>query len=653
MLFLFCFECSLLGALEMVDNQYFTAGSIRKTGHTLHKTGYSIHKTGRKDPYNGINYPQNGIDPPQVSIKRDHSAPPPKKTPELSIKIGLFVGTGTTGAKHAPSPFWSSSIHKTGRFLPDRASGINKKPLEEAPSSPTLHKTGRAYRCFWVRCGTGICYRGCFGCKRSVKREIIFNGQRSKTVNPLDSSGVLPSFMSSFAHCNPEQTMQLVKKRDIRDKNVAKAQPLVEAAYNFSLWEKRVYTIMASLVGKDDPDFKSYRINIRDIIEFYECKSHDAYERIREVPESLLTKNKIIQIPYTTEDGHKRVLKTHLITAITAPLEGDKSEGNGYIELEFHPRLKPFLLGLKRYLCYDIKNTIGISSVHSLRIFEFLKLHQYKGKHETTVHDLKVMLGVEHKHKKYGHFKRVIVKAQKDLKKHTDITFEFEEIKKGRAVHALLFFIFPNEDNIDTTPDTKPLPTTRRKPTALGDGESLYQWVQDWGVTRETFRGFLDQYSLAHIKERIEYIQRLPKKRNIRNKGAYLRTMLEQPSLFVATPKAAPPSAPKKDTAPKQAAAKVQLVALRKRLHEEENAHIDALFAREPETLRTMIEHTKASRLGKGAFDPARSDADNFTHNQDFRLFVYSEAKKRFPELLKPVQEPYKAQIEALKRLAR
>lgn len=443
--------------------------------------------------------------------------------------------------------------------------------------------------------------------------------------------------------------MKLVNRRDIRDRNVAKAQPLVEAAYNFSLWEKRVYTILASLVDKNDPDFKSYRINIRDIIEFYECKSHDAYERIREVPDSLLAKNKLIQVPYVTEDGHKRVLKTHLITAITTPLEGDKSEGNGYIELEFHPRLKPFLLGLKRYLCYDIKNTIGISSVHSLRIFEFLKLHQYKGKHKITVYDLKVMLGLENKHKKYGHFKRVVVKAQKDLRKHTDIYFEFEEHKKGRAVHALLFRIFPNEDN--TNNDRASVIEGVETP-ALGAGAALYLLVQDWGITKETFRSFLDQYSLEHIKERIEYIQRLPKQRNIRNKGAYLRTMLEQPTLFVATPKAQKTTTQKKVSKAKEGVIKKQLIVLRKQLHEAENTIIDRLFARDPATLQSMITQTKQSRLGKNKFDAEHSDLENFTNNKDFRLFVYSEAKKAFPELLQSIQEECQQKMEALKRKA-
>ena len=372
------------------------------------------------------------------------------------------------------------------------------------------------------------------------------------------------------------------------------------------------------------------------------------------MPESLLSKNKIIQIPYTTEEGHKRILKTHLITAVTTPLEGDKSEGNGYIELEFHPRLKPFLLGLKRYLCYDIKNTIGISSVHTLRIFEFLKLHQYKGQHKITVHDLKVMLGLEKKHKKYGHFKRVIIKAQKDLKKHTDICFEFEEIKQGRAVHALLFVIYENKATEESNSET-PLPTIQPiKQTNLKDGESLYQLVQDWGITRETFLSFMEQYALEHIQERIKYMQQLPKKSSIKNKGAYLRTILEQPTLFTTPQVTKKKQSSNKENKKKQALLetnKKRLIDLKKEQSQAENEVIATLFKKDNTILQKIITQTKKSPLAKNKFDETLTDEANFYENARFQLFVYAEAKKTYPELLEEVQAKYQKEIAVLKRL--
>lgn len=465
--------------------------------------------------------------------------------------------------------------------------------------------------------------------------------------------------------------MQFIKKQDIQDKNVAKAQPLVEASYNFSIWEKRVYTILASLVNKNDPDFKSYRINIGDIIDFYECKSHDAYDRIREVPESLLSKNKIIRIPYTTKDGNRRILKTHLITAATEPAEGDYHEDNGYIELEFHPKLKPFLLGLKRYLCYDIKNTVGISSVHSLRIFEFLKLHQYKGQHRITVLELKIMLGLENKHKKYGHFKRIITKAQKDLLKNTDIRFEFDEIKKGRAVYALNFRIYENEPQQPKTQVSSS--RRRRKPASSGSSAAaatqtlrvsskgsktpvsqLAELVPNWGLSQTTLKLFLDSYSFGYIKERIDYIEAVSKNKFIQNKAGYLRKLLEQQDWVnpVNLEKQRARANREEKNAQRAASQKAQedLQTLRRNLNQEENRIIDEIFVKNMFAKQNAIEQTRRSSLARQHWNENLSFEDNFDKNTRFRIFVYAEAKKMHANLLEAVRESYQQKMDALKQ---
>ncbi len=56
--------------------------------------------------------------------------------------------------------------------------------------------------------------------------------------------------------------------------------------------------------------------------------------------------------------------------------------------------------------------------------------------------DLRKMLGAEDFYPAYGNFKqRVLVPAQKELKKKTDISFEIEEIKEGRQVEKIKFII--------------------------------------------------------------------------------------------------------------------------------------------------------------------------------------------------------------------
>ncbi|OOB76465.1 hypothetical protein AXF41_12125 [Clostridium haemolyticum] len=56
------------------------------------------------------------------------------------------------------------------------------------------------------------------------------------------------------------------------------------------------------------------------------------------------------------------------------------------------------------------------------------------------------MLKTEHIYPRYNDFKRfILVKAQKELEKLSDICFEFEEVKTGRKVTSLRFYIESKE----------------------------------------------------------------------------------------------------------------------------------------------------------------------------------------------------------------
>lgn len=100
------------------------------------------------------------------------------------------------------------------------------------------------------------------------------------------------------------------------------------------------------------------------------------------------------------------------------------------LEATFHPALKSYLLQIKnRFLLYDLKNILKISSANSIRIYELLKSFEGIGKRTFEVEELKQILDLEDKYPLYGSFKaRVLNKAKDDLMKHSDIKFDFEEL---------------------------------------------------------------------------------------------------------------------------------------------------------------------------------------------------------------------------------
>jgi len=105
--------------------------------------------------------------------------------------------------------------------------------------------------------------------------------------------------------------------------------------------------------------------------------------------------------------------------------------------------LRPYLLELKReFTSYKLENVVKLKSSYAIRIYELLKQYEKLQERTFLLKSLREMLGAEDIYPAYGNFKqRVLVPAQKELKKKTDISFEIEEVKKGRKVEKVKFLI--------------------------------------------------------------------------------------------------------------------------------------------------------------------------------------------------------------------
>lgn len=316
---------------------------------------------------------------------------------------------------------------------------------------------------------------------------------------------------------------------------VVKSNQLTEARYEFNIWETRVFTKMVTMIKKDDQEFKRYKIDIKDLIGFFGSVSNNDYDRIKAVPRSLM--KKIIEIPYI-ENGKKRLFMTPLVTSATKPIDDGEDE-NSYIELTFHPDIKPYLLELKgRFLKYDIGNVLRISSTHSVRIYELLKQYEKIGYRIIEVAELKILLGVQNKYNLYGHFKsRVIAQAQKDLKKNTDIYFEFEEIKESRSVYAIKFLIFTN--TTEETTGKKKQKHKGKKQRGTGNlfnlsKEPEHEVVKELinvGIDYEKAIALIEQYGEANVLEELKFAQKeLKSKSNVQSKTGFIISMIEKQS---------------------------------------------------------------------------------------------------------------------------
>jgi hypothetical protein len=159
-------------------------------------------------------------------------------------------------------------------------------------------------------------------------------------------------------------------------------------------------------------------------------KGTPKYTELRQITKELMQKvfeiridNKVIQVAWLSYVAY--------------------NETEGTIDIRFDPFLRPYLLELKKeFTSYKLENIVKLKSSYAIRIYELLK--QYEKLHERTfsLSDLRTTLGADDIYPAYGNFKqRVLVPAQHELKKKTDICFEIEEVKVGRRVDKVKFLI--------------------------------------------------------------------------------------------------------------------------------------------------------------------------------------------------------------------
>lgn len=219
---------------------------------------------------------------------------------------------------------------------------------------------------------------------------------------------------------------------------VTKANTLITSNYDLSLEEQRIILTLASTVQPDDEDFKPYIFKISDFMELLGIEDKSKYSIIPKVTKELM--KKVFEI----ENGNK-------ITQIAWLSSAEYEKGSGIVELEFSPKLKPFMLGLKEfYTSYKLKNILELKGKYSIRMYEIIKSNEFKKVAEITVDELRKILKADKgSYLIYQNFKnRIIIQAQKELKEKTDISFNFEEIKTGRKVTALKFYIYQNKEKI-------------------------------------------------------------------------------------------------------------------------------------------------------------------------------------------------------------
>jgi plasmid replication initiation protein len=225
---------------------------------------------------------------------------------------------------------------------------------------------------------------------------------------------------------------------------IYQSNKLIEASYFFTVLEQKLIRVLASMIKKDDIDFKEYKFAAKDLSKLLNIDNKNIYMELDKITDRLMSR--YIKIK---NDNNKKFKKRHLIKM--ADFE------NGVLTLKIDEDMKEFYLKLNWYTKYQLKNILQFKSTYSFRLYELLKQYENIGCRILTIQDLRFILDIEkNKYPKYANLKqKTISVALKEINAHTDLYIGFEEIKESRKITSLKFYIKSNNNISNETVQIK------------------------------------------------------------------------------------------------------------------------------------------------------------------------------------------------------
>nr|WP_272505685.1 RepB family plasmid replication initiator protein [Salinibacter ruber] len=240
---------------------------------------------------------------------------------------------------------------------------------------------------------------------------------------------------------------------------VVKANQLIRGRINWTKLEHRVVAMLVAQLKKEDESFEMQRVHISDLMDMAQVSSRDIYDRAEEVCRKLL--NQKVHVRTSTDDG-RRVYQGYNCLSTCRYVEG-----SGYIEAKFNDDMKPFLLQLKRqFTMYRLQNFMRLSSQHSMRMYELIKMREGLRHLCLSVEELREVLCCEHTYDRFSDFKRyVLERARTEIADTCDIYFTYKVERDGRTPVRVRLLIHQPD-----APCTDPVLIWREGPTGEREG---------------------------------------------------------------------------------------------------------------------------------------------------------------------------------------
>lgn len=242
-------------------------------------------------------------------------------------------------------------------------------------------------------------------------------------------------------------------------KVIVQHNALVNARFDLSTVEMRLFMAMLSRIGRDDNEFREMRIPLTEVVALSGRRpSSKDYQQVAGMCTQLVSRILHIERPSTGRPGSRRSSSPDFDKIPLMAYAKYRGE-EGALHVRFNDEVMPYLLQLQRnFTKAQVVQLLKLKSPHSYRIYWLLKEYAAFGSRSMGVGELKSLLNLEGQYKQFPLFKlRVLDRAQEELSK-TDLPFTYELLREGRAVAHIRFhfpLFAPGQDSLPLGPSSE------------------------------------------------------------------------------------------------------------------------------------------------------------------------------------------------------
>jgi plasmid replication initiation protein len=225
------------------------------------------------------------------------------------------------------------------------------------------------------------------------------------------------------------------------DKNyiVIKSNNLNEAKLdkNITFPEYRILLIALSKISPLKNKLHFAKFSVNDFCNILNLQKSGMYYYVKKSCKKLATR--IIRFEISENKG--RVL----------PLFSEIKYDESVITIYFNEKLEKEIINLKKeYTKYVLSNILKLDTIHDIRLYELLKQYEKIKYRKFSIESLAENLLLKKSYKnKMSNLRELLKKSKNKINIHTDILIDFEEIKEGRKVVAIKFYLQSKNNSND------------------------------------------------------------------------------------------------------------------------------------------------------------------------------------------------------------